>query len=113
MTGSLLFRYGNGTSYMRNYLKINRPATCCGAVLGFLLLATAPVATAPVAIAPAGAETAVEPAKADPAAYTLLKAAHDSREVMPVDFPGFGADIASNDSGRPRTGPWAQRGLGG
>lgn len=37
---------------------------------------------------------AQEKAKADPAAYALLEAAHNARQVMPVDFPGFTARIA-------------------
>lgn len=43
--------------------------------------------------AAAAAAGAASPRKADPAAYALLKAAHDSRQVMPPDFPGFRADL--------------------
>jgi hypothetical protein len=36
---------------------------------------------------------AAKPQQADPAAYDLLKKAHDSRQVMPVDYPGFRCEL--------------------
>jgi len=33
------------------------------------------------------------PASTNPAAFALLKGAHDSRQVMPADFPGFRCDL--------------------
>lgn len=38
--------------------------------------------------------------KADPAAYELLKDAHDARCNVPQDFNGFTANISFNDNGR-------------
>lgn len=38
--------------------------------------------------------------KADPAAYALLKAAHDNRQTFGPDFPGLTADVLFNDEGR-------------
>jgi hypothetical protein len=46
-----------------------------------------------VAVAP---EPAGNPA-ADPKAYTLLKAAHDARQVLPVDFGGYSAKVKYRD----------------
>lgn len=42
--------------------------------------------------------------KADPAAYALLKKAHDSRRVMPPNFPGFTADLVFSEDGKVHTG---------
>lgn len=57
---------------------------------------------------PIGAEsgaTAAAPATtADPRAYELLKAAHDSRQTLPTGFPGFTAEVVLDDSGRMTTG---------
>jgi hypothetical protein len=36
---------------------------------------------------------------ADPAAYALLKEAHDRREAFPAGFSGLSADVAMNDNG--------------
>ena len=41
-----------------------------------------------------------EPAKADPAAFALLKAAHDARQVLPDDFPGFTATMTLQAGGK-------------
>ena len=62
----------------------------------------APVARAQTAPAAPAAAPATEaaPAKADPAAYALLKAAHDARQVLPTDFPGFTANLTFNNGGR-------------
>lgn len=38
--------------------------------------------------------------KPDPAAYALLKDAHDARQVWPTDFPGFSAEVVFNDNGQ-------------
>jgi hypothetical protein len=38
-------------------------------------------------------QAAPAPQKADPAAYALLKNAHDARQVMPADYPGFRAEL--------------------
>lgn len=38
-------------------------------------------------------------AKADPAAYSLLKEAHDKRSVFPANFGGISADLEINDNG--------------
>jgi len=52
---------------------------------------------------PAGA-TADVPTKADPAAFELLKMAHDRRSNLPKDFGGFTADVTLNDNGVEATG---------
>lgn len=44
------------------------------------------------------------PAGADPAAYALLKAAHENRQNFPADFPGLAADLVFNDDGREYAG---------
>lgn len=49
-------------------------------------------------------DAAAEPKKADPAAYALLKAAHDARQTMPADFSGFTADVTANLDGKAYTG---------
>ncbi|KAF0225996.1 MAG: hypothetical protein FD167_4890, partial [bacterium] len=38
--------------------------------------------------------------KTDPGAYDLLKEAHDARQVWPVDFAGFTAEVVFNDNGK-------------
>lgn len=38
--------------------------------------------------------------KADPTAYQLLEAAHNNRQVMPNDFPGFTADVTFSNDGK-------------
>lgn len=43
-------------------------------------------------------------AKADPAAYALLEAAHNSRQVMPADFPGFEAQVVFKNGSQNATG---------
>ncbi|MEO7715222.1 MAG: DUF3386 family protein [Capsulimonas sp.] len=43
-------------------------------------------------------------AKNDPAAWDLLKAAHDSRQTFTSDFPGLTADITVNDNGDVKSG---------
>ena len=45
-------------------------------------------------------ETSAKPTKADPAAYELLKEAHDARQVWPADFAGFSAELSFNDNGK-------------
>jgi len=58
-------------------------------------------ATAASATAPKNPTTADSGnAKADPKAYSLLKDAHDHRQVNPADFPGFTSDLVINDSGK-------------
>ncbi|HZP82371.1 MAG TPA: DUF3386 family protein [Chthonomonadaceae bacterium] len=42
--------------------------------------------------------------QADPAAYALLKQAHDCRETFGKDFPGLTAEVVYNDNGRTATG---------
>jgi hemoglobin/transferrin/lactoferrin receptor protein len=56
--------------------------------------------------APAVAESAPvdAPANADPAAYALLKKAHDSRQVMPAGFPGFRCLLDFRDDDRAFSG---------
>lgn len=44
------------------------------------------------------------PAKADSAAYALLKAAHDARQVVPATFPGFTATILFRNGTQSATG---------
>jgi hypothetical protein len=39
-------------------------------------------------------------AKADPAAFALLKEAHDRRDTLPAGFSGLTADVLLNDNGR-------------
>lgn len=43
-------------------------------------------------------------AKADPAAYALLEGAHNSRQVMPADFPGFDAQVTFKNGPQSATG---------
>ncbi|RYG66368.1 hypothetical protein EON80_15560, partial [bacterium] len=50
----------------------------------------------PVATTAATAE-AMGNDKADPKAYNLLKAAHDSRQVLPIDFAGYAAKVTYRD----------------
>ncbi len=46
-------------------------------------------------------ETNTKPViKPDPVAYDLLKEAHDARQVWPVDFSGFNAEVVFNDNGK-------------
>lgn len=42
--------------------------------------------------------------QADPAAYALLKEAHDHRETFGKDFPGLTAEVVCNDNGQTATG---------
>jgi hypothetical protein len=35
-----------------------------------------------------------------PAAYDLLRTAHDNRKTFPADFPGLTAEIVYNENGR-------------
>lgn len=49
--------------------------------------------------APSRAAAADVPTKADPAAFDLLKTAHDRRSNLPKDFGGFTADVTLNDNG--------------
>lgn len=42
--------------------------------------------------------------KADPQAYKLLEGAHNNRQVMPVDFAGFSADLVLRDGADTKTG---------
>jgi hypothetical protein len=46
------------------------------------------------------AETAQGNPKADPAAYALLKRAHDARQVLPADFPGFESQLVFSTNGK-------------
>jgi hypothetical protein len=58
------------------------------------------VANADSALPKNAAAADSENAKADPQAYSLLKDAHDHRQVNPADFPGFKSDLIINDSGK-------------
>ncbi len=65
----------------------------------------------PVSAVPPGAKTAALPTtktssalKADPAAYALLKDAHDHRETFAANFGGMTAKITLNDNGKTYTG---------
>jgi hypothetical protein len=62
-----------------------------GAVMGALIL-------------PAPASLAAPAAGADPAAYALLKAAHENRQTFGADFPGLAADLVFNDDGQEHAG---------
>lgn len=76
------------------------------AVAATLSVSIAPSWSAPAAPAKpthAPAKPAGNP-KADPAAYALLEAAHNARQVMPADFPGFDADIVYRAGGKTVTG---------
>jgi hypothetical protein len=53
---------------------------------------------------PIAAPLAGAPAGADPAAYALLKEAHDRRATMGNDFPGITAAVVFTDSDRTATG---------
>lgn len=68
-------------------------------------------ATPAVPVAPVAAAREAAPAlpatgnpKADPAAYALLRAAHDARQVLPADFPGFEADVTYRAGAKSVTG---------
>jgi hypothetical protein len=50
-----------------------------------------------VALAAAPAAEPMGNAKADPKAYALLKAAHDARQVLPVNFAGYTAKVTYRD----------------
>ncbi|MCW3094604.1 MAG: hypothetical protein JWL77_222 [Chthonomonadaceae bacterium] len=50
-------------------------------------------------LAPPTSAASDVPTKADPAAYELLKNAHDRRSNLPKDFGGFTADVMLNDNG--------------
>lgn len=47
--------------------------------------------------------------QANPEAYALLKAAHDARQVMPADFPGFSATLYLSDNGQTHQGTLVYR----
>lgn len=53
----------------------------------------------PLAGQPVRQAAGTRPAKADPRAYALLKAAHNSRQTMPPGFRGFTADVILDDDG--------------
>ena len=55
------------------------------------------VLAAPIFPSPA---FAAEAPKADPAAFALLKTAHDARQVLPDDFPGFTATLTLQAGGK-------------
>ncbi|RYX83134.1 DUF3386 family protein [bacterium] len=63
-------------------------------------------AAAPVAAAVKAVPVAEEKGNpnADPKAYALLEAAHNNRQVMPVDFAGFEADLLYVDGDTSKTG---------
>jgi hypothetical protein len=58
-------------------------------------------------------KTAKPVIKPDPAAYDLLKAAHDARQVWPADFAGFTAEVVFNDNGKTIIGKLSYEQKGG
>lgn len=58
------------------------------------------VANADSALSKNTAASDSENTKADPQAYSLLKDAHDHRQVNPANFSGFKSDLIINDSGK-------------
>jgi hypothetical protein len=84
---------GKAYGEVRHYTTLTFALTKAeGAHSASVAAAPAPAAPAP-APAPAPRDGAAKPAKADPAAYALLKEAHDARQVMPPTFPGFRCDL--------------------
>ncbi len=63
----------------------------------------------PAASAPAGAA----PAAADPAAYALLEGAHDARQVLPPDYPGFRCELVYQEGDAILQGQLVYRRQGG
>jgi hypothetical protein len=63
------------------------------ATLTFALPDATAAGSEPTSATTEPAATAAKPQQADPAAYALLKKAHDSRQVMPADFPGFRSEL--------------------
>ncbi|MFN0242909.1 MAG: DUF3386 family protein [Planctomycetota bacterium] len=49
------------------------------------------------------------PAKADPKAYALLEGAHNSRQVLPADYPGFRCELTYRDAGKTWNGTLTYR----
>lgn len=62
-----------------------------------------------VAVPASAAVTASAPAKADPKAYALLEAAHNSRQVMPDDYAGFRCELTFRDDGESWSGTLVYR----
>jgi len=79
-----------------------RKQACTRFLAGIALLATT------VAIA-AEKPKATANLKADPAAYKLLKAAYDARQVLPSNFAGFDADIVYTEGDKTATGQFSFR----
>jgi hypothetical protein len=50
-------------------------------------------------VASAQGDAESKPTVADPQAYALLKAAHDSRQTMPPGFPGVSGEVVFDDNG--------------
>ena len=63
------------------------------------LLATAALCGATITMALAAGGGRHDDTKADPAAFALLKEAHDKRESFPPGFSGLTADVLVNDNG--------------
>jgi hypothetical protein len=68
------------------------------------LLAVALCATTVSGFARADVDKAQANANADPKAYELLKNAYESRQTLPVDFPGFDAQLVYQEAGKTATG---------
>jgi hypothetical protein len=52
---------------------------------------------------------AAKPATANPAAYSLLKGAHDARQVMPADYLGFRCEVMVHEAEKTWTGTLVYR----
>lgn len=63
----------------------------------------------PVQTRAAAAMTPTGNPKADPQAYKLLEDAHNNRQVMPVDFSGFSADLVVRDGADSKSGTLSYR----
>ena len=101
-------------------VKFNRMIMSAGVVLGSLFFVGGIVSgqgpgtpSLPVKLAQAEPATnkpaAPKPDKADPAAYALLKAAHDARQVLPVNLTGLTAEVVFDDDGKQSTGTLTYR----
>lgn len=77
--------------------------------LTFVIAGSPSVSSDGVAIPASAKKSASAPAKADPRAYSLLESAHDARQVMPAEYPGFRCDLTYREGGRTWSGTLTYR----
>lgn len=85
---------GKAFREVRHYSTLVFPVSPIEASSGAGLPSPAVAESAPAAASP----------NADPAAYALLKKAHDSRQAMPADFPGFSCKLDFRDDDKTSSG---------